>query len=364
MSDTLQLNVPLLRRRVPNLSAAARSVGIRPATVSDLCTGKIPIGRAEVKTLVGLAALAGCSVDELILRAGRTGLLETGIKAIDLLAPLVRGGVAGLIARPSVGQLVLVAELLRTLRIQRGFATLLWLPDQETPRPPDDVVVEAGASVTDSDELYSRIAELRSEQDVFVVGERRRAMTGDLLQLRSRLESESGARPVTFALYDADGDAADTEGAPFGPLETVWHLDLDLSTRHLYPAIDPVASTSTLLESGQVEATHLGLAQRARRLLRRYREWRPVVALRGLEHLPADEQTTFRRGERLEAFLTQPFFVAERFNKRSGAWLSLHETLTDVRHILDGSTDTLPVDRLTYIGRLVAGGSLTAETEE
>jgi F-type H+-transporting ATPase subunit beta len=204
-SDTLQLNVPLLRRRVPNLSAAARSVGIRAATVSDLCTGKIPIGCAEVKTLVGLAALAGCSVDELILRSGRTGMLETGIKPIDLLAPLVRGGVAGLIARAGVGQLVLVAELLRTLRVQRGFATLLWLPDQETPLP-DAVVPEAGASLTDPHALYTRIAELRAEQDVFVVAERRRAMTGELLHLRSRLESEAGARPVTFALYDAYGD--------------------------------------------------------------------------------------------------------------------------------------------------------------
>src|SRR4030088_700521 len=135
MADALELNVPLLKRRIPNLSAAARSIGLRPATVSDLCTGKIPVGRAEVKTLVGLAALAGCSVDELILRTGRSGMLETGIKPVDLLAPLVRGGVAGLIARPGVGQLVLLAELLRTLRIQRGFATVLWLPDDATPVP-------------------------------------------------------------------------------------------------------------------------------------------------------------------------------------------------------------------------------------
>src|SRR5438477_370269 len=166
--DALQLNVPLLRRRVPNLSGAARSVGLRPATVSDLCTGKIPIGRAEIRTLVGLASLAGCSLDELVLRSGRTGMLETGIKPVDLLAPL----------------------------------------------------------------------------------------------------------------------------------DTVWQLALQLAVRTLYPAIDPIASTSALLESAQVEAFHLALAQRARRTLRRYREWRAVVALRGLEHLPGDEQTTYGRGER------------------------------------------------------------------
>jgi F-type H+-transporting ATPase subunit beta len=87
-------------------------------------------------------------------------------------------------------------------------------------------------------------------------------------------------------------------------------------------------------------------------LLRRYREWRAVVALRGLDHLPADEQTTYRRGERLEAFLTQPFFVAEPFTKKPGAWLPLHETLTDVRSILDGAADAVEVQQLASIGRL------------
>ena len=76
--------------------------------------------------LVGLAALASCSLDDLVVRGGLTGMLETGIKPVDLLAPLVRGGVAGLIARPGVGQLVLLAELCRTPSLQRGFATVLW----------------------------------------------------------------------------------------------------------------------------------------------------------------------------------------------------------------------------------------------
>jgi F-type H+/Na+-transporting ATPase subunit beta len=111
-------------------------------------------------------------------------------------------------------------------------------------------------------------------------------------------------------------------------------------------------STSTLLEAAQVEAVHLGLAQRARRLLRRYREWRAVVAVRGLNHLPHDEQMTYRRGERLEAFLTQPFFVAEPFTTRPGVWLPLHETLADVRRILDGGIDEVDPQRLAYIGRL------------
>jgi F-type H+-transporting ATPase subunit beta len=355
MEDRLHLNVPLLRRRVPNLSAAARSIGLRPATVSDLCTGKIALGRAEVRTLVGLSVLASCSLDDLVVRGVGTGMLETGIKPVDLLAPLVRGGIAGLIARPGWGQLVLLAELCRTLKLQRSFATVLWLPDEDTPLP-EELLTEPGASVRDLTEISTLITQLSGEQDVFVVAERRRAISGELVQLRARLQ-ESGTRPVTFALYDAYGEAADSETAPFGPLDTLWQLDVDLAARTLYPAIDPLASTSTLLEGAQVEAVHLGLAQRTRRLLRRYREWRAVVAVRGLDHLPQEEQVQYRRGERLEAFLTQPFFVAEPFTNRPGAWLPLHETLSDVRHILDGGTDDIDAQRLSYIGRLVDLGA-------
>ncbi|WP_342720203.1 hypothetical protein [Sediminibacillus albus] len=92
MKDDIKLNVDLLRKRVPNLTVAARSAGLRPATVSNLCTGKIPLARAEVQTLVRLASLAECSVDELIIKKGGESMLETGIKTLDLFAPLVRGG--------------------------------------------------------------------------------------------------------------------------------------------------------------------------------------------------------------------------------------------------------------------------------
>jgi F-type H+-transporting ATPase subunit beta len=352
MEEPLQLNVALLRRRVPNLSQAARSIGLRPATVSDLCTGKIPIGRAEVRTLVALSALAGCSLDDLVLRGSASSMLETGIKPVDLLAPLVRGGVAGLIARPGVGQLVLLAELCRTLKDRRSFATVLWLSQDDLPIP-EELLDEPGATVRDLDEAEKLIADLGLEQDVFVVAERRRAVSGELLKLRAALR-ERGIRPATFALYDALGEAADSEAAPFGPLDSLWQLDLDLAARTLYPALDPLASTSTLIEAGQLEAVHLGVAQRARRLLRRYREWRAVVKVRGLSHLPSDEQLTFRRGELLEAFLTQPFFVAEPFTKRLGVWLPVHETLGDVRRILDGTADDLDPKRLAYVGRLPA----------
>lgn len=123
MDEELQLNVPLLRRRVPNLTTAAREAGLRAATVSNLCTGKIPVGRAEVRTLVALASLAGCSLDELIIRGSGVRMIETGVKALDLLAPVVRGGTVGFVARPNMGQLVMLAELMLRMK-KRGFATV------------------------------------------------------------------------------------------------------------------------------------------------------------------------------------------------------------------------------------------------
>ena len=81
--DNIRLNVALLRRKVPNLTTAAKSIGIRPATVSNLCTGKIDLGKAEVRTLVGLASLANCSVDELIIRGEKLNMIETQIKTLD-----------------------------------------------------------------------------------------------------------------------------------------------------------------------------------------------------------------------------------------------------------------------------------------
>ena len=141
-------------------------------------------------------------------------------------------------------------------------------------------------------------------------------------------------------------------GAPFGALDVVWRFDADLAVRGVYPAIDPIYSVSSLVESEQLEANHLAVASRARRLLRRYRELRPGVTQRGLDRYPAADRETYERGERLEAFMTQPFFVAEPATKRPGVSVALPETLAGVRRILDGEADTAPAEALRWLGQL------------
>lgn len=351
MIEDLQLNVPLLRRRVPNLTAAARAAGLRPATVSNLCTGKIPVGRAEVRTLVILASLAGCTLDELIIRGRGVGIIETGIKVLDLLAPVVRGGTIGLVANPGMGQLVLLTELFFRLK-KREFATVFWSPPFMGPGISD--IVNNSENVCESlDQVEEQVSNLRNERDVLLAADRSVVLSGELLELRQRLQ-QAGSRPVTLALVDCRGEAADEE-SPYGPLDTLWRFDIELVTRRMYPAIDPVASISTALEGAQLEAAHLAIQQRARKCLRRYRELRSLVMAWGLEKLPEVDVPVYLRGERLEAFLTQPFYIAEPFTKKAAEWVSINDTLDGVRRILDGETDEIDPKSMTAIGRFSIG---------
>jgi F-type H+-transporting ATPase subunit beta len=342
----IRLNVELLRRKVPNLTSAAKSIGIRPATVSNLCTGKIDLGKAEVRTLVGLANLANCTVDELILRGEKENMMETKIKLIDFFAPLVKGGTTGVIARPGMGQLVILAELLHRWK-DSDYQTVLLIPKQKSPDM-EDIVELANHVVGSVDEAFAKLKNIESE--IVFMTDRSYLVSGELLDLQDKLVSER-IDGITTILIDVSGDVVDEE-MPYGPLETLWQLDADLAARHLFPAVHPIHSTSSILEGIDVDQKHFVLRQRALKLLRRYRELRSFVTVHGQDRLQAANLTTFERGERLEAYFTQPFFVAEAYSKIPGQEVSLVETLRDVEAIMDGKTDSQPVKELQYIGCL------------
>jgi len=354
MNDDLQLNVSLLRRRVPNLTTAARAAGLRAATVSNLCTGKIPVGRAEVRTIAILASLANCTIDELIIRGSGATMIETGVRVLDLLAPVVRGGTVGLVARHGMGQLVMLAELFYRVK-QRGYQTVLWEPRYDVD---DKYNIQKALAVdvqpyVDSvcgslDDVYEQIIAFGSDCDVLLGADREIVVSGELLTLRERLQ-EAGTRPLTVVLVDTRFNAPDEE-VPYGPLDTLLRFDSDLASRKFFPAVDPVVSTSTVLEGAQLEAAHLMIQQRARKLLRRYRELRFVVEKRGIDKLPESDAQTYVRGERLEAYLTQPFYTAEPYTGKNGEWLTLQETLDSVRRIMDGAADEVDPQELMYIG--------------
>ncbi|MFX3673078.1 MAG: hypothetical protein ACE3JQ_01340 [Paenisporosarcina sp.] len=343
--DDIRLNVALLRRKVPNLTTAAKSIGIRPATVSNLCTGKIDLGKAEIRTLVGLATLANCSLDELIIRGEKLNMIETQIKTLDFFAPLVKGGTTGLVARPGMGQVVIIAELMHRFK-EIDSTTVFLLPT--TSYPELEGTTELADKVTTTiDETFSILTSLNG--NVIFITDKSYIVSGELFDLQERLVAER-VQNITTILVDLSGEIVD-EDMPYGPLETLWLLDADLATRNLYPAVHPLYSTSSILEGTDLDQRHFNLRQRAQKLLRRYRELRSVVTAHGMEKVPATELETYARGERLEAYFTQPFFVAEQFTG-PGKAVSLSQTLEDVEQILDGKADGLPVEELRYCGSI------------
>ncbi|MGE7979899.1 hypothetical protein [Psychrobacillus sp. NPDC093200] len=343
--EEIRLNVALLRRKVPNLTTAAKSIGIRPATVSNLCTGKIDLGKAEVKTLVGLASLANCTVDELIIRGEKKHMIETQIKALDFFAPLVKEGTIGLVARPGMGQLVILAELMH--RFKESNHTSVFLLPQKEHSELEGTKELADYITTSVEDAYEKLSEITG--DIIFITDRSYIISGELLDLQEKIISEN-IDGITTILVDLSGEVVDEE-MPFGPLETLWQLDADLATRHMYPALHPIYSTSSLMEGTDVDQRHFGLRQRAQKLLRRYRELRSIVAVHGIQKLPEGELATYERGERLEAYFTQPFYVAEKFTG-PGKAVSIEQTLNDVEVILEGKQDQVSVEELKFVGSL------------
>ncbi len=347
MNDDLRLNVSLLKRRVPNLTVAAKSAGLRPATVSNLCTGKIPIGRAEVKTLVALATLADCTLDELLIRGVGTEMIETGIKIVDLLAPIVRGGTIGLVARPGMGQLVLMAELF--YRMQKLNYTTLFLKGSDETVGIDDVIAHSNFHTSSLEELVAKLDSYTDEEIILGV-DRKKVLSGDFFDFSLQLQ-QTTSLPITFIVVDTLGNAVD-ENSPYGPLETLLRFDMDLITRRIYPALDPILSTSTIIEGGHIDSPHVTNQQRARKLLRRYRELRFVVTEWGSDKLSEADTIIYQRGQRLEAFFSQPFYVAEPITNKPGEWVGIQDTIASVSRILDGAVDHENVENLKYIGKL------------
>jgi F-type H+/Na+-transporting ATPase subunit beta len=346
--ENIRLNVSLLRRKVPNLTSAAKSVGLRPATVSNLCTGKIPIGRSEVRTLVALATLAQCSLDELILRGESVEMIETKIKTLDLFSPIAKGGTVGLIARPGLGQLVVLGELYYRLK-KDGYSIILLKPEGNHPEL-SDITGYADVVVDSIEEAFEQTVALGTNNDVIFTADRSHVLTGELFELQERFQNVN-IKSVTTFLLDLKGAAMD-EDLPYGPLETALYFDADLAVRHRYPAINPVFSTSSVLEGAHLDQSHLMIQQRAQKLLRRYRELRSIVNVKGLQGIPASELETYNRGERLEAYLTQPFYIAEEYTGKKGESVDLKDALIDVRRILDGATDSEDVNSLVFTGKL------------
>lgn len=326
-------------------------------------------------------------------------IFRTGIKTIDLLAPLPQGGKAAMFGGAGVGKTVLIMELIRTtIQSYAGISVFagigersregheLWRELQRSGvlektalvfgqmnEPPGARwrVGMAALAVAEHfrDAMHQNVLLLIDNVFRFVqaggevsgllgrlpsrVGYQPTLAT-EIAELEERIASTATAAVTSIqAVYVPADDFTDPAvAATFAHLDSSIVLSRDMASQGLYPAIDPLASTSVMVDPRILGESHYTLAGEVRRIIEQYRELEEIISLLGMEELSAADRTIVRRARRLIRFLTQPFEVTSQFTGRSGVSVPLEETLAGCRAILDGATDEWAESSLYMVGTL------------
>src|SRR5215207_9181348 len=327
-------------------------------------------------------------------------VLETGIKIIDLLAPLARGGKVGLYGGAGVGKTVLIKELINNIARQHGgrsvFAGVgersregndLWVEMQESPEVYEKTVLVFG-QMNEPPGVRLRVAlsgltmaEYFRDvdgQDVlfFVDNIYRYTLAGmEVSALFGRMPSAVGYQPTLAtevgaleeritttrkgsitsfqAIFVPADDYTDPGVATtFGHLDASVTLDRSIFEQALYPAMDPLASSSRMLDPLIVGQEHYDTAQDVLRTLQRYRDLQDIIAILGIDELSDEDKIAVARARRIQRFLTQPMFVAEVFTGTPGQYVPVRETVRGCREILDGMHDALPEQAFYMVGAI------------
>jgi F-type H+-transporting ATPase subunit beta len=333
-------------------------------------------------------------------------IFETGIKVIDLLTPFVRGGKAGLFGGAGLGKTVILTELIARIATSHGgysvFAGVgertregndLWLEMQETEigttgrkvieqtcmvfgqmnEPPGArlrvalsalTMAEYFRDTTGADVLLFidnifRFSQAGSEVSALLgrmpsaVGYQPTLAT-EMGALQERITSTSrGAITSVQAVYVPADDPTDPAPATaFGQLDAFIYLERAIAEKGIYPAVDPLASSSRLLDPQYVGERHYNIARRVQRILQRYRELQDIIAILGVEELSEEDKLVVHRARRIERFLSQPFLVAEAFTGRPGEITPLSETIRSFEELVDGKWDHLPEQAFMYVGAI------------
>jgi F-type H+-transporting ATPase subunit beta len=321
----------------------------------------------------------------------------TGIKALDLLVPLPVGGKAGLFGGAGVGKTVLVIELMqRTVRQHSGVAIFAGVGERT--REANEVYLQMkdqgvlGNSVLVFGQMNESpgarlrvpataltIAEYFRDQErksvlLFVDNIYRFVQAGmEVSALLGRVPSVLGYQPTLVsemgslqerisnaslgsvtsvqAIYVPADDITDPgTAAAFSHLDAIAVLSRELASQGLYPALDPLASSSRLLSPGLVGEEHYDVARGVREVLTRYSELRDIIAILGIEELSEEERRISQRARRLQRFLTQPLFTTEQFSSLPGVFVPIEETVAGFKRILAGELDDLPEQAFYMVG--------------
>ena len=341
-------------------------------------------------------------------------ILETGIKVIDLIAPLVRGGKVGLYGGAGVGKTVIIQELISNIAREHGgfsvFAGVgersregndLWNEMKESGVLPRMSMVFGQMNEPPGVRLRVALSGLtmaeyfRDEQarDVlfFVDNIYRYTLAGmEVSALLGRMPSAVGYQPTLStemgdleeritstkkgsitsfqAIYVPADDYTDPGVATtFGHLDAVVALERALAEQALYPAMDPLTSFSRALEPRVVGEEHYEVARGVQGVLQRYKDLQDIIAILGIDELSEEDKLTVARARKLQRFLTQPFYVGEAFTGREGRYVPVRETVRGFREILDGQHDGLPEQAFYMKGAIeeaVEEGRRMSEGEE
>jgi len=331
-------------------------------------------------------------------------IFETGIKVVDLLAPYRRGGKIGLFGGAGVGKTVLIMELINNIAKAHGGVSVFGGVGERT-REGNDLYMEMKESgvIQESNLPDSKVALVYGQmneppgarmrvgltaltmaeyfrdinkQDVllFIDNIFRFVQAGaEVSALLGRMPSAVGYQPTLAtemgglqeritstkdgsitsiqAVYVPADDLTDPAPATtFAHLDATTVLSRGLASKGIYPAVDPLDSTSTMLQPSIIGEDHYGVAQEVKETLQRYKELQDIIAILGIDELSEEDRTVVARARKLERFLSQPFFVAEIFTGSPGKYVSLEDTLKGFKMILNGELDDLPEQAFYLVG--------------
>jgi len=326
-------------------------------------------------------------------------ILETGIKVVDLLAPYIKGGKIGLFGGAGVGKTVLIQELINNIALEHGGISVFAGVGERT-REGNDLFFEMTDSgvIKNTAMVFGQMNEppgarmrvaltgltmaeyFRDEQGadvlLFIDNIYRYTQAGsEVSALLGRMPSAVGYQPTLAtemgllqeritstnkgsvtsiqAIYVPADDYTDPAPATtFAHLDATTNLERKLSEMGIYPAVDPLASTSRALSAEIVGAEHYNVAREVQSTLQRYAELQDIIAILGMDELGEDDKLVVSRARRIQFFLSQNFHVAEQFTGQPGSYVPVAETIKGFQEILEGKYDHIPEDAFRLVGRI------------
>ncbi|MBR2824574.1 MAG: F0F1 ATP synthase subunit beta [Clostridia bacterium] len=328
-----------------------------------------------------------------------TEILETGIKVIDLICPYAKGGKIGMFGGAGVGKTVMIMELINNIAKQHGGLSVFTGVGERT-REGNDLYTEMRESgvLANTALVYGQMneppgARMRVGLSGLTVAEYFRDVEGqdvllfidnifrftqagsEVSALLGRVPSAVGYQPTLAtemgllqeritstkkgsitsvqAVYVPADDLTDPAPATtFAHLDATTVLSRSIASQGIYPAVDPLDSTSRILSPDILGEAHYGIAREVQRILQRYNELMDIIAIMGMDELAEEDKLLVSRARKIQRFLSQPFFVSEKFTGLPGVYVPLSETLRGFREIIEGKHDDLPESAFLFVGTI------------